>query len=248
VEKLDKEQVRRMKRMRRAIFRSALTLAIATLFGITMTASLASVASGQTTAGTNSAHTASGYTPKATGELDCNGFSPAQKEVRASECTDIRGIQGVDNSNTWGGKFYDNGVYIGHDEPDTTFLSSAPGSGNNVSWNLNIGRDPAALPTDVSPGHDISHWFPRALVLDGAVRPELLPADPVHARVRLERAQLLRINVHNRAERRRLDVHGDAALPAGQPPVRRQRELRRHALVRRADHRQPGVHHGLRDM
>ena len=152
MEELDKEQVRRMKRMRRAILRGALTLAIATLFGITMTASLASVASGQTTAGTSSAHTASGYAPKATGELDCNGFSPAQKEVRASECTDIRGIQGVDNSNTWGGKFYDNGVYIGHDEPDTTFQSSAPGSGNNVSWNLTIGRDPSRAANRRQPG------------------------------------------------------------------------------------------------
>ena len=65
----------------------------------------------------------------------------------------------MDNSNTWGGKFYDNGQYIGHDEPDTTFLSNAPGSGNNVTWNLTLGRDPSALPTDVRPGHDVSHWF-----------------------------------------------------------------------------------------
>jgi uncharacterized membrane protein len=159
VEELDKEQVRRMKRMKRTILRSALALAIAALFGLTMTASLVSAPGAQASAGTTSARTAASYTPAKTGELDCNGFSPAQKEVRASECTDIRGIQGVDNSNTWGGKFYDNGVYIGHDEPDTTFLSSTPGSGNNVSWGLTIGRDPAALPTDVSPGHDISHWF-----------------------------------------------------------------------------------------
>ena len=49
-----------------------------------------------------------------------------QKAVRASDCTDIRGFAGVDNANTWGGKFYDNGHYIGHDEPDTTFLSTPP--------------------------------------------------------------------------------------------------------------------------
>jgi hypothetical protein len=159
VEELDKEQVRRMKRMKRTILRSALALAIAALFGITMTASLVSAPGAQASAGTTSARTAASYTPAKTGELDCNGFSPAQKEVRASECTDIRGIEGVDNSNTWGGKFYDNGEYIGHDEPDTTFLSTAPGSGNNVNWGLTIGRDPAALPTDVNPGHDISHWF-----------------------------------------------------------------------------------------
>lgn len=131
-----------------------MAFAVATLFGVAMTASLSSVAGAQpaTTAPAS-------YTPAATGELDCNGFSPVQKPLRASECTDIRGFAGVDNSNTWGGKFYDNGVYIGHDEPDTTFLSNVPGSGNNVSWNLSLGRDPVRLPTDARPGHDVSHWF-----------------------------------------------------------------------------------------
>jgi hypothetical protein len=35
----------------------------------------------------------------------------------------------------WGGKswrFKDNGVYIGHDEPSVKFISSAPGSGDNM--------------------------------------------------------------------------------------------------------------------
>ena len=61
------------------------------------------------------------YTPAARGELDCNGFSTKQQAVRAMACTDLAGtIKG-----SWGGKVYDNGHYIGHDEPDTTFLSSA---------------------------------------------------------------------------------------------------------------------------
>ena len=47
-------------------------------------------------------------------------------------CTDIRGDNQVSNNNTWNGRFYDNGHYIGHDEPDINFLSSQPGSGNNV--------------------------------------------------------------------------------------------------------------------
>jgi hypothetical protein len=128
----------------------------AVVLGTAMAAGLQSSAGAQTSAGT---HSSASYTPAATGELDCNGDSPAQKPVRASDCTDIRGIQGVDNANTWGGKFYDNGVYIGHDEPDTTFLSNTPGSGNNVKWTVSLGRDPVALPTDVKPGHDISHWF-----------------------------------------------------------------------------------------
>ncbi|MGA2211393.1 MAG: hypothetical protein ABSH30_17380 [Acidimicrobiales bacterium] len=101
-----------------------------------------------------------GYTPKAQGELDCNGDSPVQKALRHSNlCTDIRGFAGVNNANTWGGKFYDNGVYIGHDEPDMTFNSSVPGSGDNVTWSDRIGQDPAAAPTTTDPGHDVTHWF-----------------------------------------------------------------------------------------
>jgi hypothetical protein len=94
------------------------------------------------------------------GELDCNGFSKVQKPVRGTmNCTDIRGIPGKGNANSWDGKFYDNGHYIGHDEPDMGFISSTPGSGGNVSWTLNLGRDPTAAPTDANPGHDVSNWF-----------------------------------------------------------------------------------------
>ena len=59
---------------------------------------------------------------------------------------------GVDNSNTWGGKFYDNGHYIGHDEPDATFLSTAPGSGGNVNWTMTLGRDPSRAADRRQPG------------------------------------------------------------------------------------------------
>jgi hypothetical protein len=72
--------------------------------------------------------------------LDCNGFSPAYKTGQAAKaCTDIRGIDGVDNSNTWDGRFYDNGHYIGHDEPDVRYLSSVPGSGNDLTWTETLG-------------------------------------------------------------------------------------------------------------
>jgi hypothetical protein len=93
------------------------------------------------------------------GELDCNADSPAQKSVRLMTCTDIKGVLGVDNKNTWGGKFYDNGVYIGHDEPDATFESSKPGSGNDITWAETLGADPSAAPTDANPGSDVSHYF-----------------------------------------------------------------------------------------
>ncbi|MHB2022455.1 MAG: hypothetical protein ACYCO3_03865 [Mycobacteriales bacterium] len=94
------------------------------------------------------------------GELDCNGNSPVQQAIRASmPCTDIRGSSVVNNANTWSGKFYDNGRYIGHDEPDMTFLSSKAGSGNNVTWNETLPIDPTAAPTVGTPGSDVTHWF-----------------------------------------------------------------------------------------
>jgi hypothetical protein len=94
------------------------------------------------------------------GEFDCNGYSPNQQAVRLTmPCTDIRGDNAVHNANTWDGRFYDNGVYIGHDEPLVTFLSSAAGSGNNVTWTETLGKDPVQAPTVSTPGHDVSHWF-----------------------------------------------------------------------------------------
>jgi hypothetical protein len=97
--------------------------------------------------------------PNRVGGLDCNGMSPIQRLAQAAKaCTDIRGILGLHNKNTWGGRFYDNGRYIGHDEPDLRFLSSVPGSGNNVTWHETLGTDPAAAPTVKRPGHDVNHW------------------------------------------------------------------------------------------
>jgi hypothetical protein len=93
------------------------------------------------------------------GEFDCNGDSPVEAPTRAEICTDIRGDIGVDNSNTWGGRFYDNGVYIGHDEPDMTFLSAAAGSGNNVTWDETLPVDPNGTPGTSDPGKDIADWY-----------------------------------------------------------------------------------------
>jgi hypothetical protein len=96
---------------------------------------------------------------RSAGGLDCNGMSPIQRTVTvAKACTDIRGMLGVHNKWTWGGHFYDNGRYIGHDEPDTRFLSSRAGSGNNIFWHETLGVDPAAAPTVQTPGHDVNHY------------------------------------------------------------------------------------------
>ncbi len=94
------------------------------------------------------------------GELDCNGDSPIQRSLRITmACTDIRGFSNESNAHTWGGKFYDNGHYIGHDEPDMTFYSGNQGSGDNVTWTQTLPLDPTALPTVHKPGSDITHWF-----------------------------------------------------------------------------------------
>src|SRR5690242_16837221 len=71
---------------------------------------------------------------KARGGLDCNGFSTVQKSIKTTGvCTDVRGFPN-DTAFNEDNRFYDNGHYIGHDEPDMTFLSSAAGSGNDVTW------------------------------------------------------------------------------------------------------------------
>ena len=153
-------------RRRRTIPRivSALSVALAVSGTAAGTSSLLSTASAAATTTHHVARLANITTIDRTGlkkqgELDCNGFSPVQKPTRASLCTDIRGVAGSGNQNTWGGHFYDNGHYIGHDEPDTTFLSSQPGSGGNVAWNLTLGKDPTAAPTVATPGSDVAHWL-----------------------------------------------------------------------------------------
>lgn len=128
---------------------SVAVVVVGGLLGLTQ-ASAAGAASGArmvTSAGT-------GVTPHKIGELDCNGFSPAQASARRTmACTDPHG------SVRTGGRFYDNGRYIGHDEPDLRFLSTMPGSGDNVTWTEKLGSDPAAAPTVTSPGHDVTHFM-----------------------------------------------------------------------------------------
>jgi hypothetical protein len=105
-------------------------------------------------------HASGSIAPNPVGALDCNGFSPIQHAIKASlACTDVRGLANINNANTWGGHFYDNGHYIGHDEPDMTFNSTKAGSGNTVSWSETLPTDPVKLPTVKTPGSDVAHWF-----------------------------------------------------------------------------------------
>ena len=102
----------------------------------------------------NAAPATHGVRPNAIGELDCNGYSPIQRPAasRKLACTDIRGFEHDE-------RFYDNGHYIGHDEPSIRFLSNRPDSGGNATFTETLPRDPAALPTVNHPGHDVTHWF-----------------------------------------------------------------------------------------
>jgi len=69
------------------------------------------------------------------GGLDCNGWSPISPNVKPMICTDPHG--GTDR------RFYDNGWYIGHDEPDVQFYSSRPGSASGMVWRMTLPpRDP----------------------------------------------------------------------------------------------------------
>jgi hypothetical protein len=70
------------------------------------------------------------------------------------------------------------------DSPTLTFLSSAPGSGDNATWKVTLPREPSALPTVADPGSDVSHWFELAgdahfsmAVCDPASYPQL-PCTP----------------------------------------------------------------------
>jgi hypothetical protein len=92
--------------------------------------------------------------PAATGGLDCNGYSPVQRPVKPDGmvCAEVHG--GSSDGHLW-----DNGHYIGHDEPTLQFYSSQPGSSTDVAWTQTLPRDPYALPTVRGPGKDVTHFF-----------------------------------------------------------------------------------------
>jgi hypothetical protein len=76
-------------------------------------------------------------------ELDCNGWGnePVKSALRGL-CTDPVKIKN--------GKAYrliDNGWYVGHDEPSVKFISSQPGSGNQMTYFMRLPADPRLHPT-----------------------------------------------------------------------------------------------------
>ncbi len=82
--------------------------------------------------------------PNRVNELDCNGWSAKYGTVRklASNCTDpVKVVSGKRF------RFIDNGWYIGHDEPSVKFISTAPGSGNTMTYLTKLPVDPRKSPT-----------------------------------------------------------------------------------------------------
>jgi hypothetical protein len=114
--------VKRYKRwLAKSIYRGILALVITGSFGLSAMAQTVTVGGG----------------------LDCNGWSPISHNVKPMICTDPHGPEG--------GRFYDNGWYIGHDEPDVQFYSSKPGSGNNMVWHFTLPKhDPVPTQSGTS--------------------------------------------------------------------------------------------------
>jgi hypothetical protein len=126
-------------------------LGVASLVASAVLVAAFAPAIGTAQASTHAAPASNKVRPNKVGMLDCNGFSTVQRTLKAGPCSDPHGYDE--------GRFYDNGHYIGHDEPIVRFLSNRAGSGNRTTWTETLPRDPAARPTVSSPGKDVTHWF-----------------------------------------------------------------------------------------
>src|SRR5579872_3081568 len=93
------------------------------------------------------------------GNLDCNGFSKIQKPLRAYlPCTDLY----TPYSEYGPQRGYDNGHYIGHDEPNILFISTAHHSGNNMQWDVTLPVE-VPLPRTQTFENYPAFWFAMAL-------------------------------------------------------------------------------------
>ncbi len=140
----------------------------------------------------------------------------ARSSTRSSPAVMCKDPRGSD-----GGRLFENGHYIGHDEPSVRFLSSRPGSGNNFTMTETLPKDPGrrADRQDARQGPDaLVRAVHRSVDLHDGVRPELGAAAGVQAGVRLERAARL-------LPWRRRGVRGAAVLPARLRAVRGQHQL-----------------------
>jgi hypothetical protein len=101
-----------------------------------------------------------GVKPNAYNEVDCNGWGnrPVKPELR-SLCTDPIQIK-----NGHASRFIDDGWYVGHDEPSVRFISNKPGSGNRMTYFMQLPANPPQAPTASGSVTDygelsIAPWF-----------------------------------------------------------------------------------------
>ncbi len=179
-----------------------------------------------------------GVRPHSVGLLDCNGRSPVQKSVRVSlACSDPRSI--------YEGKsvhFFDNGQYIGHDEPIIRFLSNRHGSGNDVTWIERLPRDPKALPTVKTPGSDVTHWFELSIApwfSMALCNSQSYPLNP--CKPRSDSNAPKHPPTFDRGGGGSSFLEMQFYAPGFAPFVDNE-SLRQHALVRVASHQRPRVH------
>lgn len=103
------------------------------------------------------AATVAGVAPNPVNELDCNGLSPKYSPVRpdfGGLCVDPLWV----NPSGHASRFYDNGRYIGHDEPSVKFISHAPHSANDFSYVMKLSTDPTAAPTVSKGAHNVTDY------------------------------------------------------------------------------------------
>ena len=158
----------------------SLVLVVGTAVGSSIAASAASAAPAKTVAASSKS-----VMPNHTSMMDCNGHSPKYKDVKQ----DLGGLCTDPNGGLWNGKSYrfdDNGVYVGHDEPSIKFISSAAGSGNNLTYVNRLSTDPQGKPSvstsdrAARPGPTMrSSARRRGSACRSVTR--LVPAEPVHA-------------------------------------------------------------------
>jgi hypothetical protein len=99
------------------------------------------------------AHAASTTTSSspAKGGLDCNGDSKIQQSLAHHLCKDFG--SGYEDH-----RGYDNGKYVGHDEPTVNFFSNEPGSGNNMQWQITLSKE-NPLPATQTFENTPAFWF-----------------------------------------------------------------------------------------
>jgi hypothetical protein len=95
--------------------------------------------------------------PNPVSMMDCNGHSPKYQALKpglGGLCTDPVRI-GRDGEAY---RFRDNGVYIGHDVPSVKFISSQPGSGNQMTYTMRLPKDPSGAPTTSPAGTTVTDY------------------------------------------------------------------------------------------